>query len=577
MNIVHSPSATNDIEKKLCRRIEKLGEINNLICTYNQGLSSLNNMIILFANVLREKEVKAKKIAKIDDSKNNNENLDFESLVLSISDLISKICSKTLADDLSSKNMKTLKKILFNFPGNNSPNFKFLTMKNKLPNSIFLKFHKTKIRTNASNYLQINNQKKTDVIHNLEPLNKFLLSLDSIKQNLISRLSTLQALYNDSYIFSKFPTPEIISKCPKFIQYLEIRSKIKNGIGTILNILQTFHTKIQRKQQQINIIVTDLGKLSTDMRVTLKSLEDEINFSTKIEILYRKIYAIYKAQSYYEFYDPSNTKEDISKWISLEDQFLNTVNTLNFDFNDISFIEKINSQLHSFSLSTLTTYEEIKKEEKYIKNKIISKSNLEANFWTKYPKNQSNPSHILIRERTHFNESTKSVNCAFECINTDIERTLNNLSQIESASNAFSSIFNLFKQQYSPNENNQENSITKSLRGKTTQTNANVKKYKIDDIFYLIASYNWELQLYENLQNEIENKKREIEKLKNSISFEKQKQIHHICNHEKSYYITTCSHTFCENCLKNTIENESYICPNCQTNFNKNDIIQINW
>ena len=42
MKIVHSPSATNDIEKKLCRRIEKLGEINNLICTYNQGLSSLN-------------------------------------------------------------------------------------------------------------------------------------------------------------------------------------------------------------------------------------------------------------------------------------------------------------------------------------------------------------------------------------------------------------------------------------------------------------------------------------------------------------------------------------------------------
>lgn len=595
----HSPFL--DLNSKLQKRLDKLEEINYDICQCAQGFATLNSNILSFLDQLQQivqdennlliqgKYINGKKDNRSELSFNyaqvfktkDDFVMSFTQLSQNLADFISLFACKSLCDEFTTSRVQEIRKRFFKITEitKDINQIKFDSQNQIIPNnlssSFVIKFHKIKTKPEVTSFIQKINDGSNYNTENLESLNKFYVSLEPIKDRLLEKLSSLKATLDDSQVYQKHPSPEMLSSYPEFNKYIKMHSKLKSAFDALFDKLRPYYVKIQRKQQQIDQLVNDLLSLSSKMDKTLKNLGDETNRYTNIECLFRKISVIDNSHESYQFFEPELYTSFILNFIDEEKSFLKKVD---------GYIKYSKSQTNETSLSSVssasvvvndnvdnrlsivhqpqllelfTNFDNLivkcinRFEEKNIFNqledKLKKKKKLENDFPTKYPREDSSPKPSLLKERKIYDDKTKSINCAFEIINADIDNAISNLSKIETASSSFSGIHNFLKAEGTHFEN----------------------------LFLLPASCEWANQVADEFKLLIQNKKEEIEKVKMQIEVEKKKKdLAVVCCHQKTVCLASCGHTFCDSCLFHDANSH---CPRCQKEFTQNDVIRIKW
>lgn len=598
-----SHSAFFDINSKLQKRLDQLEDTNYDICQRSQGFATLNSTILSFLSQLQriandEKIlfIQTNYINKNNDIENNSMLkygkifktkkdfiFNYSQLSQNLSEFISSFACKSLCDEYTTSKVQEIRKKFFTISEEMKDmnyrvkfNYYIQAIPNHLPNSIFVEFHKLKTQLEASHFVQKINESSIYNNENLESLNKFYISLEPIRDRLLENFSSLKSTQDGSKIYQKNPSPQILRTYSDFNKYKKINSNLKKAFDTLFTKLRPYYVKIQRKQQQINILVSDLANISSDMYKTLKCLEDETNRYTHIECIYRKISVIDNSHiSYENFFEPKSYTKYILKFIDEEKVFFKEVDTrikysknqtnqpsvsasvvvTDNAENSLSIVHQqelldVFTGFHNSIIKMIKRFDD-KKIFDELEERLKKKKKLEADFPTKYPRANSAPKTKLLIERKNFEDTRTSVNCGFECINTDIVRTISELPRIEAATSAFTAISNLFKAE----ETNFEN------------------------VFIAPASCEWANQVAEEFKLIIQNKKNEIEKVKKQYEIEKKKKEYANCRHPKTICLASCGHTFCDRCLNLELlnENSHYFCPKCQKEFSQNDIIPIKW
>lgn len=600
-----SHSVFFDINTKLQKRLDELEEINYDVCQCTQGFATLNSSIISFfdqlkqivkdennlyiktnyANNMADKNdipIKITQLFKTKDDFINNYIL----LSKNLADFISLFACKALCDEYTTSKVKEIRSRfskITEMKKDINYRFKFNHQNQMIPknssNPILIKFNKVKTKLDPSNFIEKISDGSIYNTENLESLNKFYSSLESIKDQLLDKYSSLIATQDDSRIYQKYPSPEMLGNYPEFNKYIKIHSKLKNAFDTLLSKIAQYYVKIHRKQQQINSIVTDLLSLSSKMDKTRKCLEDETKRYANIECLYQKINVIDKSYEYYEFFNPEKYTNLILNFVDEEKNFFKKVDnrikysksqsnesnsTSSVAANDdvesrlsVAHQQQVLDLLTSFYDSIIENINRLTFDDKSKKNifdqlegKLTKKNKLETDFQTRYPRKDSTPKQSLVMKRKRYSDAIKSENCAFDCIGADIHKAISNLSNIEEASTSFAGIHNFLK----------------------------AESY-FNDFFLGPASYKWSIQIADEFKNVIKNKKDEIEKTKLKVEEEKKLKDCASCCHPKTICLASCGHTFCDNCLNlEKVSSSSHgICPKCSKEFTLNDIIHIKW
>jgi hypothetical protein len=518
MGTLESDGATGDVVRRVEQSLARLESLNHRICDQNDGLASLNSSFRTYYPKLFS--VRASLADSNDNTVTSSDEIERYRLLseLLMSDILESM-RIYFYDELTQSNYATLQRL-----------FLPIVMRAYNPPTPLCLPPKalTKLRTigrklDISRCLKISSS-ETDAV---QSLTKFLSKLIRFHTDLQAQHDRMVAAQGQISVLRSFPPPEVLEKFSVFQRHCEIAKKLQTTISERVPRLWQHFDRLFTTRNEIDGTIQELLELHSEMHKYVKKLDDISKDFVGQSCQLRRFQVIARAKRDYEYFDYSQKADRIQHWSGLEARTPPGVL--------LSATRQLRNQLME-DIDFMTT-------------KVAQKSKTVAVFPTKHPKVNSAPRPDLVRGRANSVETTKSVNCAFECINTDIDRAIEGMACLRDPIVALASLFHFFT-------------------------------WKKDLVAPIVAHSNlmWSCDVFNGLLRLVASRRAKIADIeKRKAKAAAQRAPKPVCNEPKAYTIAACGHTFCEKCLRECMGPNAFKCLVCQGKFGVQDIILIKW
>jgi hypothetical protein len=393
-----------------------------------------------------------------------------------------------------------------------------------LPKSVVTFLHKTKQSLSPDRLVRISVSASSTESKRKDVLTKFIAKLIEIEHGLTEKSASLQATLDQVSLFKTHPHPAILQNFPPFIELTSIYKKLDSAISESLQTLSPLRETLLRESESLSTAVSARRTRCRELHEALGQIQPLHRLFASEICRLAELRVIARARRQSDFFDDKIGAEHLRKWVKFESQVGKAV--MAAPPRDVSMhlsvlvkeVRRMHGQL----------FEELG---------ILRKQLAERGRGGAFPvaKVEGLLAADLTRARTRLAERIKSANCAFECVNTDIEMVIERLAEIPEAANAMLA-------------------LAQFMERKGDWVKALFRKVDLE----------WCKKIVGTMEKKIKGKREELAEL------EKPR-----CLEMKEWVIGLCGHSFCEKCMRDCIAVGK--CRVCKVVFKESDLIAIKW